>query len=204
VACVAKLRRDQFHIRPGGRERRAERVVVRRRVGGRIDDSDAHPGDYRAAGGRPANTLGGVSDPFASTPERSARFARITSIAGIAFAVLITYLAKTLTYKTEVVAFRGGGPDEVHTYALVRGSGLLDWLLVLSPVLISLVFAYLIEVAVSRSSRPAVRGALGLAALSVITTFVVMFSKGVVYMVPWAMALSGSVVLALQALEERG
>ena len=48
------------------------------------------------------------------------------------------------------------------------------------------------------------RWVLALATLAVLGTFYAMFTRGILYTVPWAMALSGSVVLALQALEERG
>lgn len=143
-----------------------------------------------------------MPDPFASSPERSARLARIVALVGIALGVLVTYLAKTLTYKTGVTVYGGGRPDLVQTFPLARSEA-DDWILAISPILISLAFAYAIEIALRRDSRIAVRVALGLAAVSVIGTFVLMFSKGVVYSVPWAMALSGSVVLALQALDER-
>lgn len=143
-----------------------------------------------------------MADPFETTPERSATLARAAYAIGIALAILAAVLSKTLTYKTGIEVFGDGSPAITHKYTWIRGNGIEDWLVVASPVLISLAFAAAIERALRRGSRPAVLTALGLAVVAVLGTLYVMFGSGILYTVPWAMALSGSVVLALQALEE--
>lgn len=143
-----------------------------------------------------------MADPFATTPERSATLARIAYAFGIALAILAAALSKTLTYKTGIETFGDGSESITHEYVWIRGNGIDDWFWVASPVLISLAFAWASEIALRRVSRPAVRVALGFAVVAVLGTFYVMFGFGILYTVPWAMALSGSVVLTLQALED--
>lgn len=142
-------------------------------------------------------------DLDAIEPERSARYSRIAYLAGIALGVLSGYLAATLTYKTIIHAFADGRPDVVTTETLAHGSAARGALLVAGPILISLAFAVLSELALRGGRRWLVSAALALAAVAVVGTFVLMFSYGVVYTVPWAMALAGSIVLTMQALDER-
>ncbi|MFT4050031.1 MAG: hypothetical protein QM648_09375 [Solirubrobacterales bacterium] len=144
-----------------------------------------------------------MTDLDAIEPERSAKYARIAYVVGIALGAMAAYLATTLTYKTAVVTFADGSPDVVRTNSIVHGSTALAVALTVGPVLVALIFAGVSELALRDHDRCAARAALALAALAVVGTLAVMFTKGVVYFVPWAMALAGSVTLTLQALDER-
>lgn len=142
-------------------------------------------------------------DPLASTPERTARYARIAYCAAIVLALLFAYLAKTLTYNTAVTTFGDGSPAVTKTFPWLRGWSMDELVKLVLPLLIALAFAACTESALKRNSRTAARASVVLAGLSVVLALTAIYGYGIAYAVPWAMALSGASVATLQVLDER-